>query len=70
MRELGGFATARETWFKKRIYYREVFCAEKVVKCSALKELELTAVKMLKHEAVKNRVKRFDAEQQASVACL
>lgn len=39
--------------------------ADRVVKCSVRKELKLTGGEMLKREAVRNRVIRFDEAQQA-----
>lgn len=54
----------------EEILLEKVLRRDKVVKCSVLREMELTAEKMLKQEAVRNRVMRLDAEQQVFVACL
>lgn len=47
-----------------------MFCADEVVECSALRELNLTAGEMLKRKAVSDRVTWIGAEQQIAIADL
>lgn len=47
-----------------------MFCEDKVVQCSILKELEPNIRKMLRQKAVSERVTRFYAAQQAPTASL
>lgn len=54
----------------ERCSYRTVLLGDDVVKCSAVKTLELAPEKMLKRRMVREKVKRFDVEQQAATAHL
>lgn len=71
MWELEGFASAqrRRDWtelLQKSVKSRR----DEMVECSLLKKLQLTAGKMLREKAVGEKVKRFDAAQQAVIADL
>lgn len=52
----------------KGFFYRKVFCGDEVMKCRALKELNLTAREMLRRKAIKGRVTQTDLEQQPAIA--
>lgn len=63
-----GFRKGTRKTGLSRFYYRREFREDEVVECIEMKELEPTAVEMLRQKLVKDVVMRLEAVQQAATS--